>query len=275
MLLVEGTGIIPSGVSEIRASKLQMVMFHAFAASDPAAEKQIQLAARSVRLHYPEAEILLLTNPEGDRAALPGWIGRKARPVDFQQIMFERTLAYRDHVKSVEPGTRIVFLDTDMLVIRRFDELLAPGADLAVTIRQILPAPINGGLIIVDTAQHDNVGSFFDNLVECFERLPAAERRWDGDQTALKQLLDPPVNRITQIRVVERNGLVVRFAPAQVFNHTPRRLFLKLGLFRPGARLLHFKGGRKVRMAAYASRYLSPAYLAYLRLTGRAKGGRR
>lgn len=247
--------------------KLQMVMFHAFKGKDAAAEAQIALAARSIGIHYPEAEILLLTNPEGREASLPSEVGIRPRPLDFAHLMFERVVAYRDHVREARPGTRIVFLDTDMLVIRRFDELLAPGADLAVTIRQILPAPVNGGLIVVDMTHPDRVVSFFDRFVSCFDSLPETEKKWDGDQTALKVLLDAPVARIRDIMTVEREGLTVRFAPAQVFNHTPRRLMLRLGLFRPGARLLHFKGGRKVRMEAYARRYLSNSFRTYLRLT--------
>lgn len=245
-----------------------MVMFHAFKGRDRAAETQIALAARSIAIHYPEAEIVLLSNEEGRNAVLPAGVTVQARPLAFAQLMFERVVAYRDHVRDSAPGKRIVFLDTDMLFVRRFDELLAPGADLSVTIRQIEPAPVNGGLIIVDTTRHAKVVDFFDRFVACFEGLPEAEKKWDGDQSALKILLDAPVARIPDIMTVERGGLTVRFAPAQVFNHTPRRLMLRLGLFRPGARLLHFKGGRKVRMHAYAKRYLSNAFLFYLRVSG-------
>lgn len=253
---------------------LQMVMFHAFKASDPAAEAQIVLAAGSVRQHYPEAEIVLLTNPQGLRASLPDWISRKPQPVDFERIMFERACAYRSHVRSCIPGTTVVFLDTDMLVIRRFDELLAPGADISATLRDNFPAPVNGGLIVADTARHTLVAGFFDRLVAAFDGLPEEEKRWDGDQSALKLLIDPPIRRITETMVLERDGLTVRLGPAQVFNHTPRRLMLRLGLFRPGARVLHFKGGRKARMTAYARRYLSPAFLTYLRFAQRRKASR-
>lgn len=235
-------------------------------------EAQIALAVRSIRLHYPEAAVVLLTNPLGREAALPAGIRVVAEPVDLERIMFERIRMYRDHVRAAPDSTQLVFLDTDMLVIRRFDEILAPGADLSVTVRRILPAPVNGGLIVVDTANHRRVAGFFDRFVACYDGLPEEEKRWDGDQTALRILLDAPVARLKRIEVGERDGLVVRFAPARIFNNTPRRLFLKLGLIRPGARLLHFKGGRKGRMAAYARRYLSPAFLAYARfMDGRPK----
>lgn len=246
---------------------LQIVMFHAFKASDPAAEAQIALAAGSARQHYPESEILLITNPLGQDASLPDWIIRKPQPVDFERIMFDRACSYREHVRSVPPGTKVVFLDTDMLVIRRFDELLAPGADISTTLRDNFPAPVNGGLIIADTARHGLVAAFFDRLVAAFDGLPEEEKRWDGDQSALKLLIDPPIRRITETLMLERDGLTIRLGPAQVFNHTPRRLMLRLGLFRPGARVLHFKGGRKARMKAYARRYLSRGFLGYLRRT--------
>ena len=161
-----------------------------------------------------------------------------------------------------------------MLVIRRFDELLAPGADLSVTLRDNFPAPVNGGLIVADTTRHDRVADFFDRLVACFDQLPEDEKRWDGDQSALKRLINPPIRRITEMMVLDRDGLTIRLGPAQVFNHTPRRLMLRLGLFRPGARVLHFKGGRKARMSAYARRYLSPAFLGYVRLGNRRSMGR-
>jgi hypothetical protein len=242
-----------------------MVMFHAFKQRDAAMEAQIAFAVRSIAAHYPEAEIVLLTNPLGEGARLPPGLSVRAQPIDLSQIMFERVRAYREHARSVRPGTVVVFMDTDMLFVRRVDEILVPGADLSVTVRQIQEMPINGGLIVADTARHEPVCRFFDRMLERYADLSDAEKRWDGDQIVLQRLLRAPVARLNGIEIVERDGLVVRFAPVSVFNNTPRSWYLRLGLFRPGARLLHFKGWRKRRMPAYARRFLSPGYLAYAR----------
>ena len=251
---------------------LQMVMFHAFKAKDPAMEAQIAMAARSVREHYPEAEIVLLTNMTRADADLPDFISVRPEPVDQTQIMFERARRYRDHIRTAVPASVVVFMDTDMLVVRRFDELLMPGADIAVTVRRLRLAPVNGGLIVVNNLRHVATAAFFERFVAAFGELTPDERKWDGDQTVLARLLNAPTDGPSAIMHATAGDLTIRFAPVRVFNNTPRSWLLRLGLFRPGARLLHFKGRRKGRMPLYARRFLSPLYLAYSRFTDRHRG---
>ncbi len=245
---------------------LHAVMFHVFKARDPATEAMVALAVRSLRIHYPEARLVLLTNASAKEADLPAELELRVAGYDETRLMLERVRAYRDYVGTVEPGTTVLFLDTDMLVIRRFDELMAPDIDLAVTVRNVPKMPINGGLIVARTDRPAETRGFFDRLVACCEALSDDEMRWDGDQIALFRLLDPPPHPMLDLRTEPRGALTVRFAPARVFNQTPRPGFLRFGLFRPGARLLHFKGARKAKMPLYARRFLSRPYVAFARL---------
>jgi hypothetical protein len=255
-----------SGSRTARAP-LDAVMFHVFKARDPATEAMVALAVRSLRIHYPEARLVLLTNEVARRAELPPELELRLGDYDDTRLMLERVRAYRDTVRDAAPGTTLLFLDTDMLAIRRFDELMAPEIDLAVTVRNVPKMPINGGLIVARTEHHAAVVAFFDRLVACCEALSDDEMRWDGDQIALFRLLDPPPHPMLTLRTERRGDLTVRFAPARVYNQTPRPGFLRFCLFRPGARLLHFKGARKAEMPLYARRFLSRPYVAFARLT--------
>ena len=261
--------------------RLRAVMFHAYNAPNSEADAMIGLAARSMLAHYPEAEVVLLTDAEGGRAKLPDFVRVDVRDIDFKRLMFERVRLYRDCVEAAAPGETLVFLDTDMLVVRRFDELLRPDIDLAVTVRNWgkptaagdFYVPINGGLYVVNAARHETVRRFFDRFLELYEALPAERHVWDGDQIAVAELLDPPSAKLRLPLIAERDGLRVCFAPVRYFNNTPRPLSLRLAAFRPGSRVLHFKGPRKRHMARYASRYLSGRYLAYARWMDRGRRG--
>ncbi len=245
-------------------ARLEFVMFYAFRSPDPETEAQIALLARSIRASYPEASIVLLTNPVGAAAAMPG-VEIAAREVHPEHIMVERLRGYRDRMRAAEPGSVLVFMDTDMLVLRRFDELLAGGADLAVTVRRDRTWPINAGLVVARKTREEGVEAFFDRLVACCEDLPEDEKRWYGDQVALARVLAPEPGRFKHAYVGTRDGLTVRFAPSRLYNQTPRPWMLRLALYRGAARILHFKGGRKARMAFYARLYLSGAFRAYVR----------
>jgi hypothetical protein len=243
---------------------LEFLMFYAFRARDPETEAQIALLARSIRASYPEAAVVLQTNATGADAAIPG-VAVEVRAVHAEHIMVERLRGYRDRLKAAAPNSVLVFMDTDMLVLRRFDELMRPGADLAVTVRRDPTWPINAGLVVARTDKRAEVEDFFDRLVECCEGLPEEEKRWYGDQMALARLLRPEPGRFRDAYEGTRDGLAVRFVPSRLFNQTPRPWMLRLGIYRGAARILHFKGGRKGRMAAYARLYLSGAFRAYVR----------
>ena len=275
----------PAGSSSQAAAPgghLRAVMFHAYKASDCEADAMIRFAARSMLAHYPQAEIVLLTNEEGGRAKLPDFVRVEVSDIDIKRLMLERIRLYRECVETAAPGEALVFLDTDMLVVRRFDELLRPDIDIAVTVRSwgrpTVPGdfyvPINGGLYVVNAARHEAVRRFFDRFLELYEALPADRHAWDGDQIIVAELLDPPSVKLRVPLVAERNGLRVCFAPVRHFNNTPRPWSLRLATFRPGSRVLHFKGPRKRHMQRYASRYLSGGYLAFARWMDRLAAAR-
>jgi hypothetical protein len=232
-------------------------MAYVFRQPDPELGRLIGLLARSIRCHYPGARVVLMTNEAGRASGVPAGVEVRVSALDPDPVMVERIRQYRDYVHSVSPGTVVVFMDTDMLVVRRFDELMAPDADLTVTIRNYRDMPINAGLVVVRTDDHPRMRDFFDRLHDCCASLSEDEKRWYGDQIAFGRLLDPPSVRLKRLFVAQRAGLRVRFAPSRVFNCTPRPWMLALGVYRPGVRVLHFKGDRKARMPLYAGLYLS------------------
>ncbi|GGD90080.1 hypothetical protein GCM10011390_06130 [Aureimonas endophytica] len=235
---------------------LHFVMAYVFRQRDPEMGGLVTLLARSILALYPRAEVVLLTNALGAESGVGSIVRLQTRELDPNHVMVERLREYRDYVRSVVPGTVVVFLDTDMLVMRRFDELLAPGANLAVTHRRFAAMPINAGLIVARTEAHAEVCRFFDRLHAVCADLPEEEKRWYGDQVALARLLAPPRAGRYQTVTAEREGLSVRFAPGRLYNRTPRPWMLRLGLYPLFTRILHFKGDRKARMPLYARRYL-------------------
>ena len=248
---------------------LQFVMFHASDKADEAARTRIIQAARSVRAHHPEAEVVLLNGAKGVDGSLPAWITVLSRPADTSKVMLERLRWYSDYVREAAANTVVVFFDTDMLLVRRLEPILAAGADLTVTLRESVRHPVNGGLLVADMTRHGIVVQFFERLLAKFETLSPAQQRWGGDQFALKTTLKSPQGPLAAIMLQEEEGLRVRYAPVLRFNNTPTRQMMRICLFRPEARLLHFKGNRKPFMTRYARLYLSPPYLWFARGTDR------
>ncbi|WP_152045753.1 glycosyltransferase family protein [Aureimonas psammosilenae] len=228
-------------------------MAYVFRSPDPEHGRLIHLLARSIRHHYPHAKIVLLTNENGRLSLTDESVEVRVAPSDDERVMTARMRAYSDYVRTVRPGTVIVLLDTDMLVVRRFDELMAPGADISVTVRPYPDMPINAGLLVVRTDDLPRMIDLFSRLHDCCASLTEDEQRWYGDQIALARLLPPPNIRLREPEIALCGEVRVRFAPGRVYNSTPRPWMLKLLCHRPGAHILHFKGHRKKSMALYAA----------------------
>ena len=243
-------------------------MFHAFRRPDREAEQMIAMAALSVRRHYPQARVILLTNR--DRLdAVPSWIEVRNFSIDLDRMMYERTRIYADIVDTLPEGVVAVFMDTDMLLVRSIDRYLDGTADLTLTFRFtrhrpgsgddfMTVMPINGGLYIANMRNVTAVRRFFRELLEAYSIMPADQMAWWGDQVALVKILNPQTFSNRSIRVDVVRGLAVRYVHVKRLNQTPKGWMLRLVLFNPVGRLIHFKGPRKRWMRRYFWLYVAP-----------------
>ena len=250
------------------ASDLLFIMFHAFRRPDREAERMIAMAASSVRRHHACARVVLLTNLDRIDEVQP-WVEIRAFPIDLDRMMFERSRIYADVVDTLDEGSVAVFMDTDMLLMRSLDPYLDDAADLTLTFRPtrhgaarpddfMTIMPINGGLYIANLRNGEPVRRFFRDILKVYSAMPADQMAWWGDQLALVETLKPPVFSDRSTRIAVAGALTVRYVHVKRLNQTPKSWMLRLGLFNPVGRLLHFKGPRKRWMRRYFRLYVSP-----------------
>lgn len=234
-------------------ARLQFAMFHAFKGPDADAEAMIRMAAKSVRAAYPEAGVVLLTNEEASIEQLPDWLDVLHFPIDTSRVMFERIRVYSEYVSQVQGAGHVVLMDTDMLVWRRFDELLDSSADLTVTVRRKV-TPINGGFYVLGLHRPARVKAFFDLFCERYSSLNDQEQAWHGDQTVVGELVGRHAFLGEYADLPEVGGMRVRYVPVRLYNQSPPEFLMRYGFRFPGARILHFKGRRKRWMEGYSRR---------------------
>lgn len=234
-------------------ASLTFVMFHAFEDESETALDLIAFSVDSVSRVYPEAKIVLLTNRL--TAAVPSGVSQVVVAVDSGKLMFERTRVYKEFIDGQPAAGHIVLMDTDMLLLRRIDELFDATADVTLTLRRWKLAPINGGLYILNMAAKAGVTSFFAALLATYEGLGADEFKWDGDQSALRDLLQPLPANIHFAVNTEWKGVKIRYVSCRAYNNTPSDRLLKKTSIKFRAKLLHFKGARKHAMSRYYGVY--------------------
>jgi len=97
--------------------------------------EMIGLALRSMRRNAPRGRVSIVTNEPGRFRDLPPGVALIGRDIASPSALaYDRTEAYRDIVaERIAAGSRILFLDTDVLVLRELDALFDHPFDVALT----------------------------------------------------------------------------------------------------------------------------------------------
>ena len=230
----------------------------------------IEMAASSIRLTYPEAEISLLSNLRNSETGLPDSIHTHLVDADFDKLVLSKIREYKAFLDRTASEGYVVFCDPDMLVLRRFDKLFKKDDfDIAVTLRNYHDgergAPINAGFYLINMRAKDRIRNLFKNYVQAIEDLPESEHLWNGDQTALARILGAPLIDLARPCSAEWNDIRLKYLPVRIYNNTPGPRQLKYHIFDRSARILHFKGSRKDSMETYYRLYVKSMFGRLLR----------
>ena len=237
----------------------------------------IEMAASSIRLSYPEAEIHLLSNLPNSETGLPDFIHTDLVDANFDTIVLSKIREYKAFLDRSNPEGYLVFCDPDMLFLRRIDKLFKKDDfDIALTLRNYSyeghDAPINAGLYVINMRAKDLICGLFETFARAIEDLPKSEHRWDGDQTALARILGAPLIDIARPCSARWNNVKIKYLPVRIYNNTPGPRQRRFHVFHPHARVLHFKASKKSYMGAYYRLYVTSMLGKMLR---QKKGSRR
>lgn len=161
--------------------------------------------------------------------------------------------------------TRLVFLDTDVLLLKPF----TTEADLLVTWRDSIGEiegekvegvagrmPYNYG-VMVARADRPAIEAFIW-LRERVRKMHAGHKQWYGNQLALAELCGPRPSEGTAVDwrripwMLTEHGMAMEIekVPCDRYNYTPSRVGENL----EGKHVLHFKGTARALMESYAKR---------------------
>mmetsp|Transcript_34317 Transcript_34317/g.75072 ORF Transcript_34317/g.75072 Transcript_34317/m.75072 type:complete len:395 (-) Transcript_34317:207-1391(-) len=170
-------------------------------------ENMIKMNFESARMTHPECRLVILTDKHTPftlttlTPKLPGPPIELVRHkgLNTTEEMLSRLQA-RVSFLDKERGTHdLVFLDTDMLVVKNMEHVFDKVFDLAATWRQEPRMPVNGGIIFVPKDKLRQGRGFFQFMVDLTQNFigktaeEGAKRRWYGqcDQAALATIMSP------------------------------------------------------------------------------------
>jgi len=182
--------------------------------------------------------------------------------------MYERTRLYAKVISDlaiVDPGAKVVFLDSDTLITRDLNEVFSEAFDVGLTVQRLgfridldsdgvhqntQVSPINGGVIFCRATLPAT--RLFSLLLERFNKLAANNaikgkwteniKKWGGDQFALMSLLGRAA--VTGTTDTTLDGILVRFFDCSLYNFTPHDRDFRIEDLQRAA-ICHFKGRRK------------------------------
>ena len=234
--------------------------FFSYSGSIPRLEREaLDIFVSSVRRQYPHDEVSVITDHQSARSLIPS--GFRLFPVEVQQetLLLDRVRAYKKLMETYVKEKFFVFMDFDMILLRKFD-FLDQSFDCAYTLRSHLKQqPINGGLAVYKNGKAGL--EIISKVIKTFEALSCEEKRWWGDQISISSLLSaensvlrPGQNGLQGGRVLLLDAAVYNWTPHD-FDVSLETLSKNLFIDKPleswvgdgfaSKFIIHFKGPRK------------------------------
>lgn len=187
-----------------------------------------RIMAGSVRRAMPDARVVHLTDERTDGIPEADEVVRL--PYDGVHLMSFRLA----HLAGLAPCDA-VFIDTDCVVQRSVEPLFETDFDVALTRREHIGLdplgtdvaavmPYNTGVMLAKPSGWD----FWINARNYCERLPDRERRWWGDQLAVKAVAE-----VAPLRILE--------LPCHEYNYSPAAEAEDVS----GKFIVHYKGPQR------------------------------
>ena len=140
-------------------------------------------------------------------------------PIDMKK----QELWRYERLQEVTPP--FVSLDTDLLVVKDISDGFDPDYDAVLTERPASGTPFNSGVFFVHSPK------FIPECVRRIKEMRPGDQNWGGGQSAMRD--------------IRHDGqMKIKSLPCSEWNDSKH---VKVGTY-SGARVLHFKGGRKPHM---------------------------
>jgi len=205
----------------------------------------------SAKRFHPDCRTVLLTDQTSTYPDLDCEIIRY--PLDRNTLTLSRTRAQLEFLKNGTEASHLLFLDTDMLVQSRLEDIFTCDFDVALTARPH-NMPINGGLIMIKAFHYNQALLFMSQLLAHMELKPPPFKKWFGSQLAFKDMLALTSMPDEEGDTVIYQSIRLLILPCDTYNFSPH---LEAPQPYPHKRIVHFKGPRKPLQVPYYEKYLA------------------
>lgn len=227
----------------------------------------IDMMFASARLFHPDVMTTVLTDRNSSFDDLSPGTAITRFDIDPSRLMLERASAQLKHVLNGLDHHPMIVLDSDILINASLVPIFEQDFDVAVTWRQNVKMPINGGFLILNNIRPEITKRFFNRFVSLYQEKYADEAAWFGDQLALRDLMNMNPDGLEQKQIVDVDGCRVLLLPCDTYNYSPENKYKEICSKLSEKVVLHFKGERKRLMPHFWNAWLKPSesYFSWIR----------
>ena len=223
-------------------------------------QDQLRLLKLSARVHHPDAQFTILTDQATTIPQMCDDDEIVRRSIDQSEIMLERTRQQYNYLLNYDFQHPMIFIDTDILLLKNIDVVFLQDFDIGLTIRDNKEMPVNGGVIFVNNRNPQSARHFFKTLLGIIESQGKQERNWYGDQLALCRMVSSePEKPIQADSIFEANGVRLLCLPGAKFNFSAQRGHPNLFQNLDKISIYHFKGRSRIYMKTFWDYRVNPA----------------
>jgi hypothetical protein len=218
----------------------------------------LQLAFDSAKKFHPNCQCIVLTDKNSQIPENPLYKIYRY-DVDLKSIMLAAMITRAKYLKhDADPHHHVIFMDTDILVQDHLNHIFEQNFDVGLTYRDLKDFPINGGIYFIHQKGIEKGAQFFFRvLAKMYKHCTPELMLWWGDQIALRKFIGKDKLFTFPKEILTIEGIRFYFLYDKVYNFSTLR-DVPMKEYYPQAKILHFKGKRKVYMKLYWEKYLNP-----------------
>ena len=216
--------------------------------------KLLRMSIKSIIATNPDAQIVLLTNKSFGTKLSDMNISLLFPDVDSSLTMYSRAKTYNTIVQKDIVGGKVVFMDSDTMVLRSLSNLRTNLSNSITLTRRFAPnlMPINESLMIINS-HREYAKDFFSHLMGTYEWIKNDNvikgivgldlRRWRGGILSLNAIC-PGIRNTTFLD----SNKDITILPSEKYHHTPPSLSaIKYAITGEEIFSIHLKGNVKDR----------------------------
>lgn len=214
----------------------------------------IDVAFKSCELFHPGCKKIVLTDSK-TKISLDQSI--EIFRFDFihsNEPAYTRLKAQIEFLKTFEESSNILFIDYDMLINEKLDEIFKIPFDVGLTYRLNNVLLFNGGVLFISEGHRKAACRFLQNIKWNLEIHHKHYSIWGGFQISLLTYIGWQNFFYRKSSIIEVKGFKIAFFPTKKYNYTPASDDL---IQYPDKFILHFKGDKKKLMLLYWNQYLN------------------